>query len=244
MSAAKRASPASPQNPPKPPPTAKQEKAGAKGTPETLAGRLLAAGIPVVVCRPCPGYGNPGKCSWRGHEQGQKELHQPKGWPTITAADCDLSGFRPGVDVLAMVGGHGIDLVDVDSKAGGSVAHLPPFASYGKTRTPSGGEHYVVPSSGFGKVSPFDSLVGHVGDYVGGRPDGTGRLLGYLPGSARPKYPGDSYRGRPTTARRSSGISPPASPPSPTRHWWRRWRRPGPTPPCGRTPPTTALSGP
>lgn len=193
MSTTKRASPTSPQDPPAVPTAAKQEKTEANGTPETLAGRLLAAGIPVVVCRPCPGYGKPGKCTWRGHGDGTVELHQPKGWAIVTAADCDLYGFRPGVDVLAMVGGHGIDLVDVDTKANGSVAHLPPFRSYGKTRTPSGGEHYVVPSSGFGKVSPFDSFVGHVGDYVGGRPDGTGRLLGYLPGSTRPKYPGRSY---------------------------------------------------
>jgi hypothetical protein len=164
-----------------------------KGTPLALAERLLAAGIPVVVCKPCPGYGKPGECAWRGHDDGTVELHQPKGWPRLTADECDLSGFRPGVDTLAMVSGHGIDLVDVDTKADGSVSHLPPFQHYGVTRTPSGGEHYVVPSTGFGKVSPFDTLVGHVGDYVGGRPDGTGRLLGYLPGSTRPKYLGKSY---------------------------------------------------
>lgn len=62
------------------------------------------------------------------------------------------------------------------------MTHLPPFASYGVTRTPSGGEHYVVPSSGLGKAK-IDTDLGHVGDYVGGRPDGGGRLLGYLPGS-------------------------------------------------------------
>jgi hypothetical protein len=193
VSSSERADPTKPQSPPEVPPTAKQEKTEVNGTPVALAERLLAAGIPVVVCRPCPGYGKPGKCSWRGHDKGTVELHQPKGWASVTSAECDLSGYRPGVDTLAMVSGHGIDLVDVDTKAGGSVEHLPPFKSYGTTRTPSGGQHYVVPSSGFGKVSPFDGLVGHVGDYVGGRADGTGRLLGYLPGSTRPKYPGRSY---------------------------------------------------
>ncbi|WP_347057270.1 hypothetical protein ABC795_11230 [Blastococcus sp. HT6-30] len=163
-------------------------------TPLALGERLLAAGIPVVVCTPCPGFGKPGGCSWKGHTKGTVELHQPKGWPRLTAEQCDLSGFRPGVDTLAMVSGHGLDLVDVDTKAGGSVAHLPAFTSYGKTRTPSGGEHYVVPSSGFAKVSPFNAPDGrHIGDYVGGRADGTGRLLGYLPGSTRPKYPGGVY---------------------------------------------------
>lgn len=158
-----------------------------------LAARLLKAGIPVLVCTPCPGYRRPGDCSRKGHRTGTVDLHIPAGWPSIKAAECDLSAFRPGVDTLALVGGRGIDLVDVDTKAGGSVDHLPPFKSYGMTRTPSGGEHYVVPSSGYGKVSPFDTLLGHVGDYVGGRPDGSGRLLGYLPGSTRPKYPGRSY---------------------------------------------------
>jgi hypothetical protein len=194
MSDNSKAGPAAQQDPPKSPTTTKREKTVLQDTPLALAERLLAAGVPVVVCTPCPGYGKPGQCNWRGHEKGTVELHQPKGWPRLTADQCDLSGFRPGVDTLAMVSGHGIDLVDVDTKADGSVSHLPPFASYGKTRTPSGGEHYVVPSSGFAKVSPFNAPDGrHVGDYVGGRADGTGRLLGYLPGSSRPKYPGGVY---------------------------------------------------
>lgn len=166
---------------------------GSNGTALARAERLLEAGIPVVVCTPCPGYARPGDCTRKGHRAGLVELHVPLGWNAVAAEACDVSSFRPGVDTLAMVGGHGIDLVDVDTKANGSVGHLPPFKSYGMTRTPSGGEHYVVPSSGYGKLSPFDTLLGHVGDYVGGRPDSSGRLLGYLPGSTRPKYPGGSY---------------------------------------------------
>ncbi|GEM_PF-2905404 len=140
-----------------------------------LAERLLAAGIPVVVVKPGD--------------------HPPAGWQSLTAEQCDLSGFRPGRDALALVGGHGIDLVDVDTKDGkaGSVDHLPPFKSYGMTRTPSGGAHYVVPSSGLGKVSPLRTAQGYVGDYIGGRPDGTGRLLAFLPGSTRTKYPEGGY---------------------------------------------------
>lgn len=186
-----KAGPAAQQSPPKSPAATKQEKTVFQGTPTSLAERLIAAGIPVVVCRPCPGYGKPGRCKW--HDDGNRDLHVPKGWNTVVAADCDLSGFRPGVDALALVGGHGIDLVDVDTKADGSVTHLPPFVSYGMTRTPSGGEHYVVPSSGFGKVGNWGTELGFVGDYVGGKPDGSSRLLGYLPGSTRPKYPAAGY---------------------------------------------------
>lgn len=138
-----------------------------------LAERLLAAGIPVVIFKPGD--------------------VPPPGWQRLTADQCDLSGFRPGTDALAMVGGHGIDAVDVDTKDGGSVDHLPPFKFYGVTRTPSGGQHYIVPSSGLGKITPLATPLGHVGDYVGGRPDGSGRLPLFLPGSTRSKYPDGGY---------------------------------------------------
>lgn len=139
-----------------------------------LAERLLAAGIPVIVVR---------------------EDKPPVGWNTLTADQCDVSSYRPGKDALAVVGGHGIDLVDVDSKDGklGSVDHLPPFKWFGVTRTPSGGAHYVVPSCGLGKISPLRTPVGYVGDYVGGRTDGSGRMFAFLPGSTRPKYPNGGY---------------------------------------------------
>lgn len=139
-----------------------------------LARRLISAGIPVVVVKPGD--------------------IPPKGWQTA-APDLDLlAGYRPGTDALALVGGHGIDLVDEDrAKPEHSVDNLPPFTRYGLTGTPSGGRHYVVPSCGLPKVSPLRTALGPVGDYVGGRPDGTGRLLGFLPGSHRSKYPGVDY---------------------------------------------------
>ncbi|MGN6253361.1 MAG: AAA family ATPase [Marmoricola sp.] len=139
-----------------------------------LARRLLAVGVPVVVVR-----------------NGETP---PPGWQHLTAAECDLSSYRPGRDALALVGGHGIDLVDEDTKDGGSADNLPPFRRYGVTRTPTGGRHLVVPSSGLGKISPLTTEAGHVGDYVGGRPDGSGRLLGFLPGSVRSK---PEHGGRP-----------------------------------------------
>ena len=115
-----------------------------------MAQQLIDAGIPVVVCRP--------NLRWRPGES--HELWMPSGWHMLSASDCSLHGFRPGVDTLAMVGGHGIDVVDVDTKDGGSVHNLPPFRSFGLVRTPSGGWHYLVRSTGLGKVSPLTSL-GH-----------------------------------------------------------------------------------
>jgi DNA-binding transcriptional ArsR family regulator len=148
---------------------------------------LLAAGIPVVVCTPHVRHHD------RCKPNCDRELNWPGGWSTVTADACDLSTFRPGVDTLAMVAGHGVDVVDIDSKAGASPDDLPAFTYYGLHRTPSGGWHYFVPSTGYAKLSPF--IVGGkvVGDYCGGSIHGGGRLLVYLPGSTRPKYPGAAY---------------------------------------------------
>ncbi|WP_281966299.1 AAA family ATPase [Serinicoccus marinus] len=141
-----------------------------------LARQLMAAGIPVVVVR----------------QEGGKDRY-PADWSSSTVARCDLSDYRPGVDALAFVAGHGLDAVDVDTKAGGSLDNLPEFPFFGETRTPSGGGHYLVPSSGLRQIVNVRTKKGPVGDYAGGHPDGTGRRLIYLPGSVRAKYPGKRY---------------------------------------------------
>jgi len=151
--------------------------------PLILANELITHGVPVVVLKPKRGY-RPGDPT---------DLIAPTGWSTITAAECDLSAYRPGKDALALVGGHGVDLVDIDAKVGAHLDQLPPFARYGLTRTPSGGWHLWVPSTGIKKLSPLIVDGRPVGDYVGGNSEGAGRLLGYLPGSTRAKYPSGFY---------------------------------------------------
>jgi hypothetical protein len=138
-----------------------------------LALRLIEHGIPVVVVKP-----------------GDKP---PSGWQHTPADPSSLKGFREGKDALAAVSGCGVDGVDVDTKAGGSVDNLPPFKSWGMTTTPSGGAHYIVPSCYVGKISPLRTKHGPVGDYAGGRLDGSGRMLLFLPGSVRTKYPDGGY---------------------------------------------------
>lgn len=152
----------------------------------TLAFDLIAHGVPVVVCQPRQG--------WQPGDK-RSDVIPPAGWATITAAESlpPLDAFRPGVDALAMVGGHGIDVVDVDTKDDGSVGNLPAFRSFGIHTTPSSGRHYLVRSTGIGKISPLTTSAGHVGDYVGGTPDGGSRMLAFLPGSTRPKYPRAGY---------------------------------------------------
>lgn len=149
-----------------------------------LAQQLIDHGIPVVICTPRRGW-KPG--------DGRGDVLPPAGWNTIAAAECDLSKFRPGKDILAMVSGHGLDVVDLDAKAGASPEDLPAFDYFGVNRTPSGGWHYFVPSTGFAKASPLIVSGKAVGDYAGGTKQGSSRLLVYLPGSSRPKYAGKHY---------------------------------------------------
>lgn len=145
---------------------------------ETLAfaHRLIDNGVPVVVCKPRPGG---------------DDVVPVVSWRNIDSADqCRpmLDHFEYGTDALALVGGYGIDLIDVDAKAGGTIEPFGDFASYGVTRTPSGGWHYVVSSTGLRRVQNLEVDGRHVGDYVGGTAGHEGRMLGFLPGSARPKY--------------------------------------------------------
>lgn len=166
-----------------------------------LARVLLAAGIPVIVATPHRHRtGCPAGCT-RQHEHRkscaencQQELDFPTGWQKVTAPECDLSKFRPGVDALAMVCGHGLDVVDLDTKIDGvTLVLLPKFQHFGIHRTPSGGFHLLVPSTGLGKGELKDASGKVIGDYCGGTVEGGGRHLAFLPGSTRPKYPGLSY---------------------------------------------------
>ena len=150
--------------------------------------RLLDAGIPVVVCRPHRHYDD---C----RADCDLELTPPRGWQSMSVdlARQRIGKYRPGTDTLAMVGGHGIDVLDVDYKAGGDCDAVPPaLRRWGCTITPSGGWHFPVPSTGYGKGDLFIDGV-YQGDYVGGTALGGSRLLCFLPGSSRPKYPGKGY---------------------------------------------------
>ena len=151
--------------------------------------RLLDAGIPVIVCRP---HEHHDQC----RDGCAQELTPQTGWQTITADQARqlIGKYRPGTDTLAMVGGHGIDVLDVDAKANASAAWVPAeLQQWGCTITPSGGWHFPVPSTGYGKGDLILGDHGYAGDYVGGTREGGSRLLCFLPGSTRPKYPGKQY---------------------------------------------------
>ena len=97
---------------------------------------------------------------------------------------------------LAMIGGHGLDGIDVDTKHGASVdaerARLQKHGVLilGEVRTPSGGAHFYVLSSGLRSTNASHS-VGI--DTRMGTQDGQGRQALFMPGTLRPKYGGLGY---------------------------------------------------
>lgn len=142
-----------------------------------FANNLLDWGVPVIVCKPRPPL--------------YDEVVPIVSWRNVTnAAQCRpmLEQYEHGVDALAMVGGYGIDLIDVDTKAGGSIEPFGDLRHYGITRTPSGGRHYVITSTGLRKIQGLEVGGAPVGDYIGGTAGHESRMLGFLPGSHRPKY--------------------------------------------------------
>lgn len=147
-----------------------------------FANTLIEAGVPVVRCMPNPGY--PG--------DGRADVTPPKGWHLAEPDPATLDGFQPG-QTLAMVTGHGIDVIDIDAKTGATLGDCPLEPRYGLDLTPGGGWHLPVPSTGYGRgVLRFGGKV--AGDYLGGTVEGGARGLCYLPGSYRPKYPNARYR--------------------------------------------------
>jgi hypothetical protein len=145
---------------------------------ETLAfaRELIAWGVPVILCKP---------------RADGDEVVPVVSWRNITnAAQCSpmLDDYEHGTDALALIGGYGIDVIDVDTKAGGSIEPFGDLRHYGVTRTPSGGAHYVITSTGLRRKQGLEIGGQVVGDYIGGTAGHESRMLAFLPGSHRPKY--------------------------------------------------------
>ena len=143
---------------------------------------LLAVEIPVVLCAPNPGF----------RANGRGDVAPPRGWQLAEPDRSVLDSYRHGHHTLAMVTGHGIDVVDLDRKTGVNLEQMPLGHDLGLDLTPGGGWHLPVAGTGYGRAAlRLNGKV--VGDFLGGVQGGAARGLCYLPGSARPKYPGIDY---------------------------------------------------
>lgn len=146
-----------------------------------LACRLIGIGIPVIAL--------PRALSGTG------EWNMPKAYTTFSADIRHLGKWTPEHG-LALITGHGLDAVDVDTKngasAGAEYARLQAcdVLVLAETRTPSGGAHFYVLSSGLRSTNnPTTTGV----DTRMGDLEGQGRGLLYMPGTRRPKYGGKGY---------------------------------------------------
>lgn len=151
----------------------------------SVARELIAQGVPVFVAKRNPKY-DTGKDS--------PEYHIPQKWqdtkPTVGA----LAEWRPG-DALCLVAGHGLDVVDVDTKNGAKVDEQRRrldgcgVTVLGMVQTPSDGAHFYVRS-----VGVCSSALPKVGvDFRGRGVDKSGGGFVYLPGTLRPKYADKGY---------------------------------------------------
>jgi len=102
-----------------------------------VARRLAAAGIPIFVARRNPAM--------------RIGFTLPDRWQHTIPDPSVVDSWRSG-DALCMVCGHGLDLVDIDPRNGGTLAALDGICPdvYARAATPSGGEHLLVKSLGVG----------------------------------------------------------------------------------------------
>lgn len=149
----------------------------------SVARELIAQRLPVFTARRNPKY-----------TDGAPEFHLPEKWqdtkPTVGA----LAAWRPG-DALCLVAGHGLDIVDVDTKNGAKVDEQRRrlegcgVTVLAEVSTPSGGAHFYVRSAGI-----CSSALTSVGvDFRGRGADNSGSGFVYLPGTLRPKYQDKGY---------------------------------------------------
>lgn len=136
--------------------------------PLDVARALVAAGVPVFVAPP--------------DESASTGYRLPSAWQQTPADPALLDAWRPGM-ALGMVGGQGVDVVDIDPRHGGEVASLNGTMPkvYGVASTPSGGAHHFVASLGVAKTTGVLPGV----DIQAGAPDGTGRGFAFLAPTVR-----------------------------------------------------------
>lgn len=131
-----------------------------------VARDLARSGVPIFLARPDP-----------AEPTGYK---LPARWQEFAASPHVVDSWEPGM-ALCAVTGHGLDLVDVDPRAGGSTDGVPMPEVYLAATTPSGGLHYFVKSLG---VPSLDGVFPGV-DLKSGTVDGTGRGLAFIAPTVR-----------------------------------------------------------
>jgi hypothetical protein len=136
-----------------------------------IARNLVLAGIPVFAAPPAPGT----KIGFR----------LPSRWQQTKAETAQVDAWQPGY-ALCMVCGMGLDVIDIDSYAGGgpSATRLNGTMPrvYGMAETPSGGGHLFVASLGVRSINGFYPGL----DVKAGDREGRGRGFVFIPPTCKP----------------------------------------------------------
>lgn len=118
---------------------------------------VVRAGIPCFTAPPAPGT----KIGFR----------LPARWQQTQPDPAAVDAWQPGW-ALAMVCGHGLDVIDIDIYAGGSLEHLQGVPRiFGRAVTPSGGVHLFIASLGERSANALFPGI----DVKAGDRDGKGR---------------------------------------------------------------------
>lgn len=127
--------------------------------PLDIARNLIRMGSPVFVAKRCTA-----DCPLH-HGQGSTSGYDlPGRWQMTPADESTLERYEPG-DALAMVGGHALDVIDVDPQNKGTLHGKPALPRvYGEVATPSGGKHYLIASLGVPKGEVFPGIDLQAGD--------------------------------------------------------------------------------
>lgn len=134
-----------------------------------VAREIALAGIPVFTAPPAPGT--------------KIGFALPPRWQQLEADPARVEEWRPGW-ALCMTCGHGLDVIDIDIYAGGSLDHLEGIVPviYGRAATPSGGIHLFVATLG---VRSKNGLFPGV-DIKAGDRDGKGRGFVFIAPTVKP----------------------------------------------------------
>lgn len=126
-----------------------------------IAHDLVKIGVPIFVAQPDPSAAT--------------GFTLPYSWQSTAADPNVVSLWRPGMALCAVMG-HGLDLIDVDPRNGGSLDSVPLPVVYGVASTPSEGVHAFVGSLG---VRSRNNVLPGV-DIKAGDSEGKGRGFAFI----------------------------------------------------------------
>lgn len=157
-----------------------------QNTPDVVAAleaarNLAATGVPIFLARAATENDT--------ERQRKTGFVLPAAWEKTIPDPAVVDRWQPGMALCAVMG-HGLDLLDLDPRNGGTLPDgFPVPTSYGIASTPNGGLHSYIRALGVGSR---DGVFPGV-DVKGGRADGTGHGFAFLPPTIKRLKDGENW---------------------------------------------------